>query len=317
MDDGRWCQECQQQPRKPHPNAKYCAGCAAALVHRPRSRVTPAQAAQLRPLLNRLPKAQIAQQGGISGAALTRWLREEGLHTRCRQYRPEVVQAVLRVYEREGKVQTAQRFPDVAIRSIVERYKDYQPRQIRWTDLQQIEAARMAGLVSATAQARYFGRPNAYEGSIRALWVKRFQCPPHAINGVAAGLAWGLAQPGCPAVLVKHQRTTGAWPRVLWLDLVQHLRPDVLPWVRQAVEVLARFQQWLHGTDDPAAIRRMIQERERDGAQYDPGQDEWPPAPSDRAAGDLQRQECGADVGEFDGASHAGGMHGADRQRGV
>lgn len=269
------CAECQVEPKCNHPNAKYCHGCRERLRRQPRSRVTPGQAAHLRPLLGTLPKRDIARRVGISLAALTRWLREEGLHSDSKPYDPALVAAVLRVYEHGGTPAVRQLFPGVRVRSIVERYKDFQPRQIRWTGPQTIEAARMAGLVTHTAQARYFGRPGAWEGSIKSLWIKRFQCPPRDVNGLGVSLAWWIATPGTPAVVVKHSTAPSAVAKVLWLDLVQHLRPDVPDWVRDAVQVLARFQTWLHGTDDPAAIRAMIQEREAQYGEYGrPGQ-QW------------------------------------------
>lgn len=120
----------------------------------------------------------------------------------------------------------------------------------------------MAGLVSHTAQAHYFNRPNAYEGSIRSFWAKGACCSPRDVNGLGAFTAWQVATPGVPAVLVKHQYNGGGRPVVLWLDLAAHLREGVDPLVRMMVEVLARFQAWLHGTTDPADIRQLIQERE-------------------------------------------------------
>lgn len=267
----RLCLRCAQAPRRTtHPNTRYCTACREALLHHPASRVTEAQAAQVRALRGTMVRHQLAAHVGISGPQLTRFLREQGLTSNNRDYPAEVVAAVARAYEaappHQGRAVVAQQFPGVVLRSIVERRAHHrphaQPRQVRWTGAQLCEAARMAGLVSPTAQARFFGRPNAFGGSIKALWVKRFQCASHDLNGLAAHTAWALCGPGTSVLLVRYQLTGGPRAMCLWLTLAQQLRPDVPAWIGEAVAVLAHFQAWLHGTTDATAIATMVHERE-------------------------------------------------------
>ena len=257
------CTECGGRPRRtPHRNTKYCEACAQALRHRPRANVNETQAALIRQLRGTMVRRELARHVGISQAQLHRYLTAEGLDSNARDYPPDVVTTVCLTYQALGKRETQALFPDVSVRSIVERYKQYTPRQLRWTGPQQRELVRMAGLVSHTAQARYFNRPNAYEGSIRSFWAKGACCAPRDVNGLGAWTAWQVATPGVPAVLVKHQSNGGARPIVLWLDLAAHLRPGVEPLVREAIQALARFQAAMHGTTDPANIQQMIRERE-------------------------------------------------------
>ena len=278
------CVECQARPRRSaHHQTKYCEACQRRLLRAPRSRVTEAQGALIRQLRGTMTRARIAERVGITHAQLNRYLAEQGLTSNARDYPPEVVTAVCTTYAALGKRRTQDLFPDVVVRSLIERHKDYPPRQVRWTGEQQIEAVRMAGLVSHTAQARYFGRPNAFEGSIRSFWQKGMACAPRDVHGLGHHLVWQIARPGVPAVLVSQQEQPGARVVVLWLDLVGHLRPGAAPEVRQMVEVLARFQGWLYGSTDTAVIRRMVMEREAYG-RHDPGGDEW----TDRAGGGLR-----------------------------
>jgi hypothetical protein len=273
------CVECQARPRRSlHHATKYCTPCQERLLRAPRSRVTPAQAAQIEPLRGTMPRWQIAERVGISHAQLNRYLVEQGLRSNARDYPPEIITAVCSTYAALGLKQTQGLFPEVVVRCVIERHKDYPPRQIRWTGEQQMDAVRMGGLVSPTAQVRYFGRPNAYEGSIKKFWERVVGCAPRDVHGLGAHTAWQLALPGVPAILVKHQQNTGARPLILWLDLVRYLRLDVDPQVRRLVEALARFQAWLFGSPDPARIRRMITERETYG-RHDPGHHEWTDAP--------------------------------------
>lgn len=260
------CVRCQAAPKQSHRNAKYCLACRAEYVRRPRSTLTPEQGALVARWTGTLSRTEIAQRLGVSRANVLRYIREHGVYGRSDAYPPAVVEAVLRVYEQappgQGKREVERLFPGVRVDCITERHRDFAPRQIRWTGAQQIEAARMAGLVSAAAQAQFFGRPNAHEGSIKSLWAKRFQCAPMDVNGLSGHLAFRIARAGVPATMVKYRESAGAAYKVLWLDLQAWLRPDVPEWVRAAVDALARFQAWLHGTTTPADIRQMIQERE-------------------------------------------------------
>jgi hypothetical protein len=270
----RRCDECgtapvvgERHPEHPaHPNAKYCAACRAKNRTRPKSTLTPEQGAEVARLTGTMPRTAIAAQLGVSVVAVKRYVREHQLYGRSDVYPPEVVAAVLAAYtaapKGAGKRRVQELFPDVNVRAIVERHH-HDKRQIRWTDAQIHEAARMAGLVSANAQARWFGRPNASGGSLKALWDKRFHCPPGDIGGLGIHLAWRLALPGCPALLVRRQEAGLPIAKVLWLDLADWLRPDVAPWIVSAVQALARFQRWLHGGATREAIAHMIQERER------------------------------------------------------
>ena len=290
MAVGALCVACQVRPRRnAHGHTKYCTPCQQQRLRAPRSHVTAAQGMQIMALRNTMPRWQIAQRVGISHGRLNRYLAEQGLTSNARGYPTEVVATVCATYAALGMRRTQDLFPDVVVRYIVERHKDYAPRQVRWSGEQQIEAVRMAGLVSATAQARYFARPNAFEGSIKKFWHRVLRCAPRDVHGYGYHAVWPIARAGVPAVLVHQATQPGPRAVVLWLDLAQHLRPGVAPEVRQMVEVLARFQAWIFGSHDSAVIRRMVTEREA-YARDDTGCDEWPEAPIRglaHAGGDL------------------------------
>lgn len=257
---GRACLVCGG-PRAAHFNAKYCLVCRAERLKHPAHTLTASQAQTVERLRGTLFRRQIAERLGVSRAQVARYLRAAGLDSNARDYAPAVVAAVCAAYEALGRKRTQELFPEVVVRCVVERYQ-HVPRQIRWAGPQIIEAARMAGLVSHNAQARYFGRPNACAGSIKSLWVKGFQCAPGDINGLTALLVWRLTKPGVPAVLIRHSSASGFFAKVLWIDLARTLKASVEPVIRKAILSLARFQAWLHGTEDTMAIRQMIHQRE-------------------------------------------------------
>ena len=101
----RLCVACQSAPvegrhpdRPAHLNAKYCAACRQERRHRPRSNVTPARAAQLRQLVGQVAQREIQQRLGLSKAAITRWLREQGLRVKHYNAPDEAtIEAVYRV----------------------------------------------------------------------------------------------------------------------------------------------------------------------------------------------------------------------------
>lgn len=253
--------------QRPHAlaTAQFCAACRAARRRRPVARVTEAQAAQLKDLVGVIPQREIEARLGLSQANITRWIRESG-HPggHYNTYPPAVVQAVCAAYSALGKARTQALFPDVALRSIVERHRDLiVPRQVRWTGAHLVEAVRMAGLVSADAQARWFGRPNAYGGSIKSLWIKHLRCSPRDIHGLPASVAWPLVQPGCPATMSPpDNRQPGVRVKVLWLDAAAWLRAEVARECASAVQALARFQGWVWGLTSSHDIRRQIAARE-------------------------------------------------------
>lgn len=255
------CLDCDTLLTHAHANRKRCESCAEARRRRPAGNLAPWQADQVRSMLNCYTRDEMAKRIGVSKGTIGRWLRDQGLKSNALKYGDEMIQSVIDAYEAHGKHKTQQLFPGVTVRSIVER-NPHRPRQIRWLDDEIIEAARMAGLVRTNSQAAYFNRPNAYSGSIKSLWAKRFGCAPHDVNGLAVSLTWRIAKPGVLATTVYHANSSGAQAKILWLDLASWLRDDVEPWIMRAVEALARFQAWLHGTWSSDDIRQMIAQRE-------------------------------------------------------
>jgi len=328
------CQRCGAAPKAPHWNARYCLPCRAAIRRRPRSCATPAERAAILARAGTMTRDAIAAAVGVSRAKVTRCLREEHVRSNARDLAPELVEAVLRLYAaaptRQGKAACRAAFPDVCIRSITERHTRRHGtqavvRQARWTGAQVIDAARMAGLVSLTAQARYFSRPHAAEGSIKKLWASHFRCPPGALHGCGAALAARLALPGVQATLITTNQggVTGPTIKVLWLDLLARLRPDCDPTLRLCVTALAQFQAWLWQTTDSQVIRNTLTERE-DYAATPPGLQWSDDAPPDtpirpRTGGDADPEypRGGADAALPDDRSDETGHHPRNGQGGV
>lgn len=269
----RICPACKVRKIPRHLNAKKCRPCAAELRKRPKHNLTPSQQAQVMRFRGKLTKEQIAERIGASRSSIMRFGRELGLSmaaTYKYKANPNLVQQVCEFYKHNGKLKTGKNFPGVNVRSVVERYP-HAPRQVRWTDDQVKELARMAGLVSHASQAKYFKRPNANTGSITSVWMKRFKQSGAQLNGLSWNNAKHLVTKRCKPITTAfwYQRASSSRDEhsrkiVLWVDLKKHLRTDQPQWLREAISSMAKFQIWLHEVENvrPKVIR-LIKQRER------------------------------------------------------
>lgn len=272
------CPNCEVRPKQTHWNSKWCQPCAADRRRSPRSKLAPWQKQKALRLRGKLPVGEIAERLRTSRSDLIRYGREQGLSwahaagSRKYQMRPGFIRLVCDYYAKHGKQKTADAFPGIRVRSIIERYP-HASRQDRWTNEQLRELAQMAGLVSMSAQARYFARPRANEGSIKSAFMKRFGQGGGMINGLSWHIARHLVGPRCRPIRTAYWQTRypgrkGIQARriVLWCDLERHLRPEVPNEIRHALRAAARIQRWLHGVEHvrPRVIR-LINERESHG----------------------------------------------------
>jgi predicted DNA-binding protein (UPF0251 family) len=268
------CPNCHKRAVQKHFNARWCKPCALEFRKRPRPMLTPWQRQEALRLRGKYTKEEIARRIGTSRSSVARLGRDLKLSfaaTYKYKANPELVKQVCDYYGKHGKSKTLERFPGIKLRSIVEQYKYFAPRQIRWTDDQLKELARMAGIISMKAQARYFNRPHAYAGSIKAAWVKKFGMGGGSINGLAWDAAKHFVTDKCKPIRTefwnrrKTKRSRVHYGRqiVLWTEMRKHLKPDTPPWLKESVDALANFQIWLHGKHPRKAIQTLIEEREK------------------------------------------------------
>ncbi len=263
----RVCLGCGVSINAQHFNRKRCERCAAELVARPKGHLTKSQEASVRRLAGSMRYEDLAVRVGCSRSNLMRWARDNGVSLNSHSYKADVIAKVCSYYEKHGRLATSKKFPDVKIRSVVERYKDFSPRQERWTDDQIVEAAKMAGLVSPAAQARFFKRPNAHSGAIRSLWMKRFGFGQASLNGMmrfnAKHFVTSSARYLNPVGETRIGKPTQFRRLILWVDMEKCLKDDTPQFVGNAVRALADFQRWIWKSENPKPlILKMIKERE-------------------------------------------------------
>jgi len=255
------CLRCKMRPRRSdHHNTKWCRRCRRHLLSNPKGTLTKDQKKMALSLVGKMPREEIAQEiGGVSIANLKRSLPgvSFAFHNKyC--INQGLVRDVCRSYEKNGRKKTEQAFPNVRVRSIVERYKFFKPRRIRWKDSQIIELVKMAGIVSFKDQARYFKRPNAFEGSIKSFWIKRMGFGGGSIHGMSNWMAKEIVTDKCPRMNLPHSRKKIC----LWADMQDHLKIGVPKFICDAVKMLAHFQGWIFANEQPKiAIYKISKER--------------------------------------------------------
>ena len=259
------CPVCKKREKQKHWNAKYCLECARLLRRRPKSTLTKDQIREAKKLIGKMDRNEIAKEMGVSLSSLKRAFPGKRLAFHNKYVlNPGLTKRVCKYYEKHGKKKTQEAFPQVCVRSIVEKYKKlYKPRQIRWTDEQIVQLARMAGIVSWSDQAKFFNRPGAHEGSIRSVWVKKFRNNGGSVNGMGHNTAKFVVKNSCPRIETKfwaQRKRSGVYGRklCLWVDMRNHLRPEIPKYMKDAIETLAKFQEWLFYPENPkSAILKM------------------------------------------------------------
>jgi hypothetical protein len=270
----KFCPNCGIRKKQKHLNSKWCKPCADGFRKQPKPNLNIWQKREALRLRGKIPKEEIAVRIGASRSSVMRLGRDLNLSfAALLRYKtnPALVKDVCQYYEQHGKRKTQLRFPQVNVRSIVERYRWFAPRQERWTDEQLRELARMAGLISKESQAIYFKRPRANKGSITSVWMKTFRQGGGSVNG----LSWHLARhfvdqeyrPIQTSVWAQRDRKSSinlGRKVVSWVDFEKHLIPSAPDWLKECATAMAKFQRWLHGTDHVGKkIKMLIKEREK------------------------------------------------------
>lgn len=257
------CLLCEVDISDSHPNRKMCEECSLLSRKKPKGTMTKTQIAQAKKMAGKAPREEIAKNLGVSLSNLKRSCPKVSfVYYYKYKANPSMVKEVLKYYEKNGRKKTEEKYKDenVKIRSIVEKYKNYSPRQVRWKNSEILMAVKMAGLFDFNTQAKYFNRPNAHKGSLRSLWSKRLHGKPSDINGMHEYKALLFVKKTCPHV--KTEVGAGKYNRKLYLysDMKNHLRKSCPDFIRKAIIALAEFQEKLWQTKN---VRKEVRKLQR------------------------------------------------------
>lgn len=258
------CPHCQQDFIKTHFNQKYCKKCRVILKKNPKHNLTSDQIKQFNKYLGKFKAREIADKIKASITSVKRYAMTKRISLRKPRYTQHEINEVIEYYIKHGLTKTKIKFPKIRPRSIIE-HNYHIPLRIRWTNNQVIELAKMAGIISREAQARYFNRPNAHLGSIKSVWVKKLVCSQANINGLNHNIAKYFVKKNEAYISVKFGFNNNYNRKLLlWVDVIKYLKPDTPTYLKDAFYVMAKFQKWLHGRNVRHNIKHMIKEREYD-----------------------------------------------------
>lgn len=270
------CLSCQEKLTDCHPNRKYCKPCG--VTRKPKGNLTEHQKAEAIKLRGTMPITKIANELGVSVSNIKRSLPGISFYYENGKIinNPQLAREIYEYYLANGKPKTLEKFKDCRIRprSIIDAPAKYgflpQQKIRKWTDDELVELARMQGLISYQAQAKYFSRPNANAGSIKSAYQKKFSSIYSELHGMSWSNARKIVYPDCPKLFLptlermpSKNATKNKNIRVLWCDLEKHLLPVLPPAFVDAIKALAEFQRWLFQTENPRAkILNMLRTRE-------------------------------------------------------
>lgn len=226
--------------------------------------ITDEQRLKIISMLNTHKRKDIAKEIGISETKLRRIAKGSGYEFTFAKARPfgkyskELTEEVISFFEEHGISETKKKYPDVRVRSIIERYPRKKPRQRNWKDEEIIQAIKFGPFVSNENQYKFFKRPGAYQGSIKALWAKKIKGTKLRTHGLPFYIASKIID-GKKAVLHK---TAFKNPKHIctWQTLKENLKDDCPAVFKVAIEAGYEFHVWLYGENPNEEISRMYKE---------------------------------------------------------
>lgn len=248
----RICLNCNRRPIKEHGNAKWCIKCSIAFIHRPKSTLTSQQINTAKRLIGKKPRGEIAKQLGVNVSNLKRAFRGVSLaYYNIWKRQPNLVKDICKFYEKNGAVKTRRMYPSANLRSVLERYKWYKPRTVKFTKEDFEKCIKFAGLIPSETQARILNRPNAFAGSIKSLWCKRIKSHQSGLHGLTQVNRDHLVLKSCPQITTRFGSSPRSHKLSLWVDVENHLKPDCPEFIVSAVKTLADFQRWVFHPNNP------------------------------------------------------------------
>jgi len=253
------CLDCKIELPKAHLNTKRCNDCRLILSKRPKGTMTAEQIAEAKRLAGTMPRDEIAKRLGVSLTNLKRSCPNvKFIYYYFWKNNPDLVLEICKYYEKNGKMKTQEKYPDIKIRSIIEHYKLFKPRQIKWKENELIELAKFAGIVPLKQQAKFFNRPRANSGSIKSVWYKKFKTTPCYMHGMPIHKAKIFLEKGFPMITVKRQISGDQTRLALWCDAVFYIRKDCPDFVRDAINAMAEFQNKLFNGNPRMEIENIL-----------------------------------------------------------
>jgi len=239
----RLCRACETSIDKLHLNARYCLNCRK--DNRRVPYLSPAQIRKAVKLAGTMYFDDVAKEVGVSRATLRRYARtKQDVNWNGHKYDHETINKVAEYYLTHSLAETQKKYPHVRVRSIVERYtQNLKCKQ--WYKNEMSKLLRMVGLLPRSVIAKHIGRPPNVSVK-KKLRLMGFQ--ETGINTLNYALAKHFVKPNCPFFSIRVGETGASRWYCLWVDAYKYLKPGLAPWITSAIQSLAKFQIWMHGS---------------------------------------------------------------------
>lgn len=218
--------------------------CALKAKARPSHSLTRDQQKKALALAGTLYREEIAKSIGCSKSTFTRFAAEHRhINWNAHRYPDETIKKVCEYYLTHSLSETQKKFPGVTARSIIDRYF-HAVKSRKWTQEEILKLYKYTGLVSWAEIAFSLNR------SITSPKTQRRRKISGRVNGLSFDVAKRFLKNGCPFFYVRlNDKRHGQWVSP-WVSLEKYLKESNPEWVNNAFGALARFQRWLHGSEE-------------------------------------------------------------------
>lgn len=239
----RFCLDCKVNISKRHLNAKRCKRCGAKKKKNPDHNLTKLEQEKAIKLAGKMYVHHVAKAVGVSLSNLKRFAKTRpDINWNAHAYKEKDIEKVIDYYLCHTLEETKKKFPGIAVRSIIDRYCK-RKKVLKWSDEDIVNLYRWTGLCQWDAIAKKLGR-NPY--AVR----KRRRFTKGRLNSLPFNTAKHYVKKGCPFYHVRlESKAAGTWI-CPWIIMEKYLKDDIPDWIRDSIVALAKFQRWLHGSEE-------------------------------------------------------------------
>ena len=270
----RFCKKCNKIKIRGHFNKKYCSVCRKDLRERPKGNLTKEQILYAKKNAGVKTRSQIAKDLKTSISSLKRSCKNVSFNNpKQKKYKsnPNLVNSILRYYEKHGRKKTQEKFPNEKIRSVVEYYRDqFEPRNKKWTNNEFLELNKMAGIISFKDQALFLKRPGANKGSIISIWTRRNKAKQGLINGVSYSRKNDFfLKENVPFVITSFgSNKVQKRKLILWVDAKKYMKSNIPSIIKNHICAMAEHQEKIFNVKD---VRRKVLKMIKQRSNYSQG----------------------------------------------
>lgn len=230
--------------------------------------MTDEQIEKAKRLAGKISREEIAERLGVSVPTLKR--KCKGVSFTQKKLFPfktdkKLREKIIADYLRLGRKETQKKYPEVKVRSCIEKYLlGQKPKQTPWSHRERLQLLQLAGLLSAEKQAKLISRKGLTSSSIKSAFIKQFGIPQQSINGMKKHTVKQFLKNSCPYTLTQRLYTSKDSTRktqpglYLYIDMEEHLKEEAPEFFKESIYALAKFQRWVFAAKDNKECRERI-----------------------------------------------------------